>query len=326
MYILLKRCGVKSKMKKISQIILSLSVILLLTLSLAVAGRADAGSFSGDSDWGGSSDWGSSDWGSSDWGDSDSDWSWSSGSSSGSYSDSYDDDSDLGCLGSSVVWIVVIVIVIIVISRMNKGSKQGAQVYQASQETPGISLDILREKDPDFNEQKLLEQVGNMYVQMQNAWQNNDWEPMRAIMTDSLYNQMARQLKELKSQGVTNRIDRIAVLDSSIRRYAIEGDNDVLTIRLATRICDYYTNDQSGQVVRGDPNKELFMTYDWKMIRQKDQKTQQEGVMTEVSCPNCGAPISIKQSGKCPYCDSVITLSDHDWVLSSIKGISQRSN
>ncbi len=302
-------------------------MILLLTLSLAVVGRADAGSFSGDSDWGGSSDWSSSssDWSSSDWSSSSSDWSSDSSTDSYSTSDS-DEDSAVGCLGASIIAIVIIATIVINGARSNKGRSKGAEVYQASEETPGIPLDVLREKDPAFNEQKLLEQVGNQYLQMQNAWQNNDWEPMRAIMTDSLYNQMLRQLKELKSHGVTNHIDRIAVLDSSIRRYAVEGDNDVLTIRLATRICDYYTNDQSGQVVRGDPNKELFMTYDWKMIRQKDQKTQPEGVMTEVNCPNCGAPISIKQSGRCPYCDTVITLSDHDWVLSSIKGISQRSN
>ena len=29
--------------------------------------------------------------------------------------------------------------------------------------------------------------------------------------------------------------------------------------------------------------------------------------------------------GKCPYCGTVVTLSDHDWALSVIKGISQRT-
>ena len=28
---------------------------------------------------------------------------------------------------------------------------------------------------------------------------------------------------------------------------------------------------------------------------------------------------------KCPYCDSVLTFSDHDWTVYSIKGISQRT-
>ena len=29
--------------------------------------------------------------------------------------------------------------------------------------------------------------------------------------------------------------------------------------------------------------------------------------------------------GKCPYCGTVVTLSAHDWALSAIKGISQRT-
>ena len=70
---------------------------------------------------------------------------------------------------------------------------------------------------------------------MQNAWQNKDWEPMRAIMTDALYNQMARQLQALIDARQTNFVERIAVLESRIIRYAVEGDNDVLVVRLSTR-------------------------------------------------------------------------------------------
>ena len=120
-------------------------------------------------------------------------------------------------------------------------------------------------------------------------------------------------------------VERIAVLNSRIVRYAVEGDNDVLVVRLQTRICDYTLSDVTGQLISGSKTRELFMTYDWKLIRQKDQKTQQTATMTAVSCPNCGAPLSVNQSGQCEYCGSVITLNDHDWALSQIKGISQRS-
>ena len=188
-----------------------------------------------------------------------------------------------------------------------------------------MPLSKLKEKDPAFNEPALLERIGNLYVQMQDAWQSKNWEPMRAFMTDALFNQMARQLDELKRQGLTNYVDRIAVLDSFISRYYQEDDNDVLVIRLSTRICDYTVRDDTGELVRGNKTRELFMTYDWKLIRQKDRKTLEQVDMSTVNCPNCGAPLSVNQSGQCAYCGSVITLSDHDWALSAIKGISQRS-
>ena len=309
--------------------ILAALCALILALTLGASAIADAGDFAGDSDWGGS-DWGGSDWGGSDNGGSD----WGGSNYGGSdYGGSYWDGSDLGgyfwggsTIGGGITMLVVFVVVLL-IQRSRRGNAAKPQnLYQAAEDDgPGLPLDILRQKDPLFNEQAFLEKAGNNYVRMQNAWQSGDWTPMRAIMTDALYQQMGRQLDELKRAGLTNHVDRIAVLNASIRRYAQEGDNDVLVVRLATRICDYTTNNQTGQLVRGDPKKELFMTYDWKLIRQKDRRTQAQAGMTAVSCPNCGAPLEINHTGQCPYCSTVVTLQDHDWALSQIRGISQRS-
>ena len=43
------------------------------------------------------------------------------------------------------------------------------------------------------------------------------------------------------------------------------------------------------------------------------------------TCPNCGAPLSVRESGRCEYCGTVVTLSEHDWALAAITGVSQRS-
>ena len=311
--------------------LLILLFALILCLSLGAYSLADAGNFSGGSDWGGGgSDWGgSSDWGSSDWGSSswDSGSSWSSGSTydSGSY-DSVGSGS-LGCLGGNLFTVVIIVIVVIIVLRYLRSGKStgGSSVYNAAAEQPSLPLDTLKQKDPAFNEQILLEKVGNQYIQMQNAWQEKHWEPMRAIMTDALYNQMARQLQALIDAKQTNHVERIAVLETRIVRYAVEGDNDVLVVRISTRITDYTTDDRTGTIVGGSTTRELFMVYDWKLTRQKDKKTLAQPSVTQISCPNCGAPLDINHTGKCPYCDTVVTLSDHDWALSVIKGISQRT-
>ena len=308
--------------------LLILLLALALCLTLGAYSLADAGNFSGGSDWGGggSSFGGSSDWGSSSW---DSGSSWSSGStydSGSSYSSSSGDS--LGCLGGNLFTVIIIVIVVIVVLRYLRsgaGNSGGSSVYNAAVEEPGLPLDTLKQKDPAFNEQILLEKVGNQYIQMQNAWQEKKWEPMRAIMTDALYNQMARQLQTLIDAKQTNHVERIAVLESRIIRYAVEGDNDVLVVRLSTRITDYTKDDRTGAIVSGSTTRELFMVYDWKLTRQKDMKTLAQPSVTQISCPNCGAPLDINHSGKCPYCGTVVTLKDHDWALSVIKGVSQRT-
>lgn len=310
-------------MKKRMRYGLILIAVLLCCLTLGAYSLADAGNFSGGSDWGGG--------GGSSWGGGSSSWDsgWSSGSTydSGSNYDSGSSGGSLGCLGGNFFTVVIIVIVVVIVLRYMRSSQQGGgqNVYTAAVEEPGLPLDTLKQKDPNFNEQALLEKVGNQYIQMQNAWQNKDWEPMRAIMTDALYNQMARQLQALIDAKQTNYVERIAVLETRIVRYAVEGDNDVLVVRLSTRITDYTKDDRTDEIVSGSTTRELFMVYDWKLIRQKDKLTLNQPSVTQISCPNCGAPLDINHTGKCPYCGTIVTLSDHDWALSVIKGISQRT-
>lgn len=263
--------------------------------AFAAAGLADAGNFGGDSDWGGS-DWSGSDWDGSDWGDSgwdDSDWGGSFGVPVFLLSGG----------GGSIVSVLVVALVIFLFvrsrSRRIERGRRGAQPVQHAPAQPaGLPLSALQQKD---------------------------WEPMRAFLTDALYSQMARQLDELKEQGLTNHVDRIAVLDAFISRYCQEGDDDVLIIRLSTRICDYTVRDDTGELVRGSRTRELFMTYDWKLTRSASVRTDEGGGMRSVSCPNCGAPLSVRESGRCEYCGTVVTLSEHDWALAAITGVSQRS-
>lgn len=298
--------------------LICIGLILILLTAMSGVALADAGGFAGDSDWGGS------DWGGSDWGDSD----WDSGSSGVS-------GFLLGSLfGDSPIAVIVIVIVLIVlfVVRANNKKKHGGANRPAGGQAQGatmqsqLPLSALKEKDPAFSEQAFLEKVGNYYVQLQNAWEAKDLGPIRTIMTDALYNQFGRQLMELVANNQTNHVDRIAVLGAQITGYAQDEVNDILAVQLRTRIVDYVTSDETGEIVRGSNTKELFMTYEWTMIRSKDKTTQEQQQLTEVSCPNCGAPMNVNQSRKCEYCGTVVTLSEYDWVVSAIRGISQQSN
>ncbi|MBQ1291811.1 MAG: zinc-ribbon domain-containing protein [Lachnospiraceae bacterium] len=47
--------------------------------------------------------------------------------------------------------------------------------------------------------------------------------------------------------------------------------------------------------------------------------------MKTVNCPNCGAPLSINETAKCPYCGTVVTVPNTDFVISSIRGLKQKT-
>lgn len=291
-------------------------VLCLLLMMLPAFAGADFGDFSGDSDYGGSWDSGS-DWSSSSW---DSDY------SSGSY---YDDDSDVSGIdiGISLAVMAAIVVLGLIFDVSEKRKKKKQQNKpQGAQRTPDSRLQPLGDlavTDPSFDANAMQEKISNLYVQMQNCWTDKNIESLRPYFTDAFFTQMERQLNGLKSRGLTNHVDRIAVLGVNLRGFYKQGGDEHLIVELRTRIVDYTVQDSDKKLVSGDRNREKFMTYEWDMCRAEGSVTTREGAMQSVSCPGCGAPLSINTTAKCPYCGRVVTLDEHDWALCAIKGISQ---
>lgn len=291
-------------------------VLCILLMALPAFAGADFGDFSGDSDYGGSWDSGS-DWSSSSW---DSDY------SSGSY---YDDDSDVSGIdiGISLAVMAAIVVLSLIIDVSEKRKKKKQQNKpQGAQRTPDSRLQPLGDlavTDPSFDANAMQEKISNLYVQMQNCWTDKNIESLRPYFTDAFFTQMERQLNGLKSRGLTNHVDRIAVLGVNLRGFYKQGGDEHLIVELRTRIVDYTVQDSDKKLVSGDRNREKFMTYEWDMCRAEGSVTTKEGAMQSVSCPGCGAPLSINTTAKCPYCGRVVTLDEHDWALCAIKGISQ---
>lgn len=264
-------------------------VLCILLMMLPAFAGADFGDFSGDSDYGGSWDSGS-DWSSSSW---DSDY------SSGSY---YDDDSDvsgidIGISLAVMAAIVVLGLIIDVSEKRKKKKQHGAQGRpQGAQRTPDSRLQPLGDlavTDPSFDANAMQEKISNLYVQMQNCWTDKNIESLRPYFTDAFFTQMERQLNGLKSRGLTNHVDRIAVLGVNLRGFYKQGGDEHLIVELRTRIVDYTVQDSDKKLVSGDRNREKFMTYEWDMCRAEGSVTTREGAMQSVSCPGCGAPLSL---------------------------------
>lgn len=304
------------KRKAILVLIFALSLCLCL---FPVATSADFGDFSGDSDYG-------SDWSSSDWSSDSSSWdSGSSWSSSDSYSTSSDGDSDAGFLSTVIVFAVIVLIGVV----MSRSKTKNKSVPEGATRTAQESLRPMNEYvqlDPKFDATAFGEKLGNLYVQMQNCWQAKNIESVRPYFTDALYQQMDRQLDALRRNGYTNYVERISVLGVNLRGFRQSDGEDHIIAELRTRIVDYTLNDKTGELVKGDKKKEKFLTYEWELTRASGRTTGAAEEMTVVNCPNCGAPLSINATAKCPYCDSVVTVDAHDWAISAIRGIAQRTS
>ena len=196
---------------------------------------------------------------------------------------------------------------------------------QQSRKALEEGLRALHAKDPNFDEEDFLDDASNLYVRLQNAWTAKDLEPIRPALSDSFYAQMDRQLHQnYIAKGHTNVVENISVLGTEIIGCEKDSVNDILTIRINTRITDYVLNDATGSLVRGSKTAEKFMTYLWSFSRPLSKKTDPEKAGVDSRhCPNCGAPIDMNQSAVCAYCGSTLKSADHDWILFKIQGVRQ---
>ena len=144
-------------------------------------------------------------------------------------------------------------------------------------------------------------------------------------MTDEFFGRMDRQLDAYRRNGQTNMIERISVLGVTVTGWSQQNGEDFMIARVKTRIVDYVINDKTGAVVRGSQTAEKFMEYEWTLSRKHGVKTGNGEGMTVHNCPNCGAVLNINQTAKCEYCGSIITVDSSDWVVTGIKGLSQRT-
>lgn len=299
---------------------------LLLTFAAAFVSRADFGDYSGDSDFGG---WDSGDsWDSGSSWDYDDDDDWNSGYDSGPIIYYGGGGSGGGIDIATLIGFAVIAIIIY--SRMkNLHASQhggGQPVNLGNMQRPrGEDISTYSRIDPGFDRMALQEQLANRYVQMQNAWQNQDIEPLKPYFTDAFYNQMKRQLEQMKAMGRTNYMERIAVLRVEPRTWYQENGMDHIVVQLETRMVDYTVDNASGRVVSGNPSREKFLGYEWDLSRKSGITTGSAGGTRRIVCPACGAPLDINATAKCPYCGSVVTVQQEDWALDSIKALYQRT-
>lgn len=308
--------------------ILAILLSLLLVTSLTVAVGADFGDFGGDSDYGGGFDsydsYDSYDYDYDDYDDDDDNYYYYSGGTTKN-----DDNDDGGIIGGIVLVIIIVLIVLGKRKKGNGGTSAKAQPYvPGATPTDAATLKNIGEYlalDPQFSEAEFKEKLSNMYVKFQNSWTAKNMDDLRPYLSDNIFAQCDRQLDAYRRDQQTNMVEKIAVLDVQIRGWNQQSGNDVIVAYLKTRIRDYVVDDNTGDVIRGSKTAEKFMEYEWTLMRTSGRSTEHADGTTVQNCPNCGAPININSSAKCEYCGSILTTDSFDWVVSNIKGLSQRT-
>lgn len=330
------------KLKKGIKIIILSAIIIFLSFAPVFADVGSFDRYDSGSDWSSSSsDWGSS----SSWSSSSSDWdsssSWSSRDDDYSYSGGSGDFGFLlgWMLGSKPGIIITLIIVVIMFMMFKKQEgKRNNNLYTTSnyinKNIPGtvyttnvhdvpqthIHAEEIKKIDPLFSEEKFLSWAKDLYVKLQHAWTDRNWEEMRPFETEELFEQHSAQLQEYIRNNTINVVDRISVNYATIYGFRQTDEKDIVDVALKATKKDYIIDATTQEVVEGNKDQYRVTVYKMTFERTKGQLTKQgTDELDAKNCPNCGAPLKVTSAGKCEYCGSIVTTGVHDWVLSNIE-------
>ena len=309
-----------------------IGMLLIVLMAFSYVGNFNLSKIATDSGFDTSYDSGGSDWGgSSDWG-----------------SDSSGGDGDMFGLGENIilgVFFIIIPVSILFNKKKEKTTKEKVLLILASIIIVVLTLcrlivllftlsgllfmawamitlaidSIFKKKKKNkglpltAENRKILDECYEIFVNVQNAWMNFDYDSLRKETTDNLYNTYYNQLQSLVLKGQKNVMSDFELVEYKLIK--LSKKNSITTVKMELEVKFYdYIVDSSNKVVRGKKRKKVRMLYDLTYVYNEEAIEE---------CPNCNAKIS-KEDNICSYCKTTIPSIRGKMKLSTKKCIRQR--
>ena len=211
---------------------------------------------------------------------------------------------------------------IIVISRAPRGPLLTSNVPErgtdsATRMQPDFSrrMTEFQAAHPEFKWAEFEQRVRDTATVLQNAWTAREWERVRPLETEPLFQMHRYWIDAYIAQHLQNVVEAYELGRVVPVKVGSDPFYDAITVRLYASGRDY-TTDDSGKVVSGSREQLRRWSEYWTFIRTR--ATQADPSKT-VSCPNCGAAVVVGASGICSHCGGKLTSGRFDWVLSRIE-------
>ena len=180
------------------------------------------------------------------------------------------------------------------------------------------ALAVMRGDDANFDDPAFCKRVGDAFDKIQQAWSEQQLEPMRPFVSDGIFERFSLQIQEQKDLGYRNVMEDVVVRGTRLAEAVAEPHFVVVTVRISASATDYRVALDTGREIPGSRRGESFVEF-WTLLRRRGAQTEPgKPGLIEGACPNCGTPIEMNQSARCESCGSLLRSGEHDWVLVEI--------
>ena len=160
-----------------------------------------------------------------------------------------------------------------------------------------------------IDSEKIVNDAFENYKDLQIAWMNFDYDKIKELVSDEMYNMYTNQLETLKIKNQQNIMSDIEFIEGYITDYKKVNNKETFKIYLSVSCYDYIINAKNNMTVRGNKNRKLTLSY---------ILTFERSIEIVNHCPQCGA--DVENLTECNYCKSKI-VNNHDKLKMTKKQI-----
>lgn len=185
------------------------------------------------------------------------------------------------------------------------------------------ALTTIKRRDGNFSYENFLTRADLVFKKVHAAIYANNFSDVEYLMSDSLVEQFKR-MSVVNSTNKKRISVELVINDLKIAQVNIDKNFDVLHLFVRAVSYDYEPSNADTKLTAEEIRKakkrlkENVYTEYYTFIRKPSALTKNTPGLLEGRCPNCGAPIQIGQSTRCPACSSFLRSGAYDWVLTKI--------
>ena len=156
----------------------------------------------------------------------------------------------------------------------------------------------------EYPEEKIVKGIDNklivdeafkIYKDLQIAWMNFDYDKIKELVSDEMYNMYVNQLETLKIKSQQNIMDDIKFVEGLLIDYKKQTNKEKFKLYLSVECYDYIISTKTKRTVRDRKNIKHVLSY---------VLTFEKNIEVINYCPQCGA--SIDNLTECNFCNSKI--------------------
>ncbi len=203
-------------------------------------------------------------------------------------------------------------------SELTEGGGAEVGLERATLSDPRLPAELrgLKGRDPSFSVQEFKSYAKTVFVELQAAWSERDWNRARPYESDRLFDSHRGFMERYKTEQLVNKLDDVQVQNLELAKVEADAFYESITLRIFASMKDYTVDEQNDKVVAGSASRARRFSEYWTFVRRAGSQHKK----AEASqCPSCGAELKINQAGNCEYCDALVTSGEFYWVLALIE-------